>query len=88
MDEVTDFRSRIWTWLSKPCFFHSRYECPRDPKATGLHIELIQCIYQSVLASQLPHKIFLLIFQLVMVNNELTILWGSCLAKIIDKYIH
>ena len=32
---------------------------------------------QFVLESQLPHKIVNLVFKLVMVDNELTILWGS-----------
>jgi hypothetical protein len=38
---------------------------------------LTQCIYELVLDSQLPHKTVKLIFQLVKVNNKLTILWGS-----------
>ena len=38
---------------------------------------LTQCINQMVLESQLPPKNVNLWFQLVTVNNKLTILWGS-----------
>ena len=42
---------------------------------------LTQCTYQLVLESQLPHEIVNFIFQLVIANNKLTILWGSRLFK-------
>ena len=38
---------------------------------------LTECIYYLVLESQPPHKTVNLIFQLVIVKNKLTILWGS-----------
>ena len=38
---------------------------------------LTECIYQLVLASQLSHKIVNLFIELAIVNNKLTILWGS-----------
>ena len=36
-----------------------------------------QCINQMVLESQLPHKIVNSLFHSIIVNNELTILWGG-----------
>ena len=44
---------------------------------TGVNTDLTQCIYYLVLRSQLSHKIVNFAFQLVIVNNQLTILWGS-----------
>ena len=38
---------------------------------------LTQCIDQMVFESQFPHKTVNLLLQLVIVNNELTDLWGS-----------
>ena len=40
-------------------------------------VYLTQSVYQLVLESQLSHKTVNLIFQLVIVNNKLTIVWGS-----------
>ena len=38
---------------------------------------LTQCVNQTVLVSQLPHITVNLLYSLAIVNNKLTILWGS-----------
>ena len=61
--------------------------CWRPETGVTSKPHLTECIYQLVLESQLPHKTVNLTFQLVIVNNKLTILWGSWLSKTIDGYI-
>ena len=48
-------------------------------RASGRHAGsyLTKCIYLLVLESKLPPKTVNLVFGLVIVNNKLTILWGS-----------
>ena len=62
-----------WCTTLKQSYFFSRgsHYCKHQRTC------LTQCIYQIVLESQLPHTIVKLIFELVLVNNKLTILWGS-----------
>ena len=56
------------------CFFLLRLaEDVRDPA----DFYLMQCIYLLALEIQLSHETVNLIFQLVLINNQLTILWGS-----------
>ena len=50
----------------------------------SLRINLIHCINWMVSGSQLPHKSVILLFRLVMVNNKLTIFWGSWFSKKIN----
>ena len=38
---------------------------------------LTQCIYSLFLKGQLPHETVNLIFELVLVNNKLTMFWGE-----------
>jgi len=42
-----------------------------------------ECIHQLGLESQLPRKTVKFLLELVIVNNKLTILWGSLLPKTI-----
>ena len=49
----------------------------RDEIAQGGGGYLTKCIHQLVLESQLPHKTVNLVFELEILNNELTILWRS-----------
>ena len=55
----------------------TQYEA-RNPQ--GVSPELISR-HVLVLESRLPHKTVNLLFQLVLVNNKLTIVWGSRLSK-------
>ena len=56
------------------CYYKLDYY---DVSVDVLQVYLTECIYQLVLESQLPHKTVNLIFSSVIVNNKLTILWGS-----------
>ena len=49
------------------------------PHSDGVKLEdcLTQCIHLLVLESQLPHKTVNSIFPLAIVNNKVTIFWGS-----------
>ena len=63
---------------------------PTGTAFVGVHshvwqrIGLTEFINLMVLESQLPHKTVNSMYLLVIVNNELTILWGSRLRKTIS----
>ena len=46
-------------------------------KVPSSQLYLTRCVYQFVLESQFPHRTVNFTFLLVIVNNKLTILWGS-----------
>ena len=48
-----------------------------DEERERVHSHLTQCIHHSILECQLPHKIVNLLCSKLIVNNKLTILWGS-----------
>ena len=53
----------------------------REREKFNGHSYLTQCSYWLVSKNQLPHKIVNFIFQLVRVNNQLTIFWGGRLSR-------
>ena len=83
-----------WSLQDKSCFCVQRLGA-RGRLEEALHLRdrqsgqpiLTECIHELVLESQLPHKTVNLIFPSVVVHNRLTILWGSGLLKLINKYI-
>ena len=48
---------------------------------------LTRCVHQRALEIQLPHNAVKKIFQVVILNNKLTIVWGSRLSKTNYEYI-
>ena len=81
-------RSPIWNQLVKSLInLYMKIRCCSKVAQGPFHCYLTECVNQMAWESQLPQKNVNLFFQLVIVNNKLTILWGSWLLKPWNLYI-
>jgi hypothetical protein len=81
-DQETSWRFQgLLTWKQRTksgCVLYVAHSL--DSGTVWNFVYLTRCVHQLVLESQLTHKTVNLIFQLVIVNNKLTILRGSWLS--------